>query len=275
MSNLRQISVALRTEYAADSHDSARNMLRMMDMLVYRCHGLETLHIFIGSSRPDDLTRLFDKGNWPFLKNLSLSSFTTSSLEMLIHRCPSLETLDLSPSFRRPINASQIFGRGRWPFLRRLRLSPATYEEPVEENVLGKFIKAHRKLERITIPSYRYLEYIQSIKYDRTQHANLRALHGWESDILSTRVPCESMRSPGYVEVVQVVSLDTPQYQDVELQKLAQNRSLRALVVNCRHPSKDLMVRFAQAVPQLERLHFNHRMSGLRPSSAEDHKMVN
>jgi len=175
--------------------------------------------------------------------------YTTSMIKML-DRCPALEDLHLFPYYPTYLDTTQLFERGRWPSLKRFTLRNMS---EFSDGILNTFIKAHPNLERLYIDTDDYeAENAKRVWAERLPH--LRALHvGLQWDMTQILSPI-TMKNLEFLSVVDI-SLESGATSE-HLKILAQIPKLRFIVVHFPRPSPELMGRFADAVPYIERLQF-------------------
>jgi hypothetical protein len=175
--------------------------------------------------------------------------YTTRMVKML-NCCPGLEDLHLFPWHPTYLDTTQIFELGHWPCLKRFTLRRMRNIGP-QYDVLNRFISAHPKIERLFIDTDDY-EATDAKRVWVAGLPHLKALHvGLNWDMNQILNPSTTRN----LEFLSTVKL-SPDSKDEHLKILAQIPTLRYLVIDCPHPSPELLGRLAQAVPWIERLQF-------------------
>lgn len=177
-----------------------------------------------------------------------ITEYTKCMLGMLIDRCPRLEDLQL---FLNRAGLAQVIRRlmnqGRWPMLKRLTLA-CMFLEP-DENTLD-FLVAHPTLECIHISNLRNIRSLYRIG----NAPELRALGYVKLSALKPAIVLQNA-----FQRLEYLSLDMTHVRasprsDIHI--LAHVPTLRFLSLEGVDFPPTLMEVIAQAVPQLERLHF-------------------
>lgn len=179
-----------------------------------------------------------------------ISQQYTSSMIKMLDRCPSLEDLHIFPYHPTYLDTTQLFERGRWPSLKRFTLRRMS---GFGDGILNTFIKAHPQLERLYIDTDDF-EAHNAKRVWSEGLPNLKALHvGVQWDMTQILSPI-TMRNLEFLSVVDI-SLKSGAIRE-HLRILAQIPNLRSVVVHFPEPSPELLGRFADAIPFIERLQF-------------------
>jgi hypothetical protein len=174
-------------------------------------------------------------------------SFKTM-LDMLIHRCPRLEDLQL---YQRhafvDMDFRQLFKHGRWPMLKKLSLV-SDMIPPTGDGVY-EFFDAHPTLEHIFIPKLTHITPVQRME----NIPNVRSLGCVHPLHLNVNIFT-------HLEFLALDFAHGWERYDFGILALPRLSVLRCLSLNSvQFPSLSaILPRIARAVPNLERLHFNH-----------------
>ena len=196
------------------------------------------------------------------LSNLRRFSFTTGNLRLpsdfhaaynmrmldMLQHCPNLEDLHIP----RNHGLTLFFSHGLWPHLKRLSFGYGDIL-PGEENDTGiqRFLNTHTTLERLCLPDH------SQATWSVSGLPNLKALDAGMHLDLSSVVPDVTVGKK--LEFLSCVNFTTSSRcccPGGSLAFLQRVPNLRAMNVFCSKPSNELLVSIADAVPRLERLHF-------------------
>ena len=177
-----------------------------------------------------------------------IEKYTKNMLKMLIQRCPSLEDLELDLGASE-VDVGELFQHGRWPMLKRLTFASEIVMP--EHDTMDQFLSAHPTLEHISIP---YLSEVRAVRWMENVPC-LRGLSCADPRNLKSAIFHHAFKYLEYLALDLSYSSATGNFC---LQSLAQITSLRCMTLRGGQSPPGLLAEVARAVPQLQRLHFNH-----------------